>query len=334
MFGQSMLFPTQASTAAERVDALFFFLLGVFGFFTLLVAGLVIYFSVRYRRRPGAARPPRITGSLPLEVFWTVIPFGIAIVIFAWGARVYFYIAKPPAQGEEVYVVAKQWMWKLQHPEGQREINELHIPVGQPVILTLTSEDVIHSFFVPDFRTKVDVLPGRYVNTWFQATKPGTYDLFCSQYCGTNHSGMIGKVIVTSQSEYEAWRQQHAEGSLALEGRKLFLEHQCVSCHSANARARAPVLEGLYLAHVFLRDGTQVLADANYLRESILRPDAQVVAGFEPIMPTFQGQLTEEEIIKLIAFIKALEPGQTPLRIEDSPAPAVTPSNPHPLERP
>ena len=207
--------------------------------------------------------------------------------------------------------------------------------VGQPVILTLTSEDVIHSFFVPDFRTKVDVLPGRYVHTWFQATKTGTYDLFCSQYCGTNHSGMIGKVIVTSPTEYRAMAQEHAEGSLALEGRKLFLQHRCVSCHSADAQARAPVLEGFVSPNGdACATERRCLADANYLRESILRPDAQVVAGFEPIMPTFQGQLTEEELIKLIAFIKALRPGQTPLRIEDSPAPAVTPGNPHPLERP
>src|SRR5262249_28224007 len=243
MLAQIQLFPEQASTSAERVDRLFFFLLAVTGFFSVLIATLVIYFAVRYRRRSPTQKPARITGSLKLEVFWTVVPFALAMIMFVWGVDVYFYLSRPPDDAIEVYVVGKQWMWKIQHPEGQREINELHIPRGQSVKLTLISEDVIHDFFVPAFRTKVDVLPGRYVQTWFHATKTGRYHLFCSQYCGANHSGMVGTVVVQEPEEYAAWLDARAEGGLALEGRKLFLKHQCVSCHSADARARAPVLE-------------------------------------------------------------------------------------------
>jgi cytochrome c oxidase subunit 2 len=321
MFAQVPLFPDQASTSAQRVDALYFFLLGISGFFSLLIAGSIIYFAIKYRRRAAGHQTPRITGSLRLETFWTVVPFCIAMVTFVWGASVYFHLARSPDNALEIYVVGKQWMWKVQHPGGQREINELHIPIGQPVKLILTSEDVIHDFFVPAFRAKVDVLPGRYSHTWFQATKTGPYHLFCSQYCGTNHSGMIGWVIVQEPAEYQAWLDRHAEGSLALEGRKLFLKYQCVSCHSADARASAPVLEGLYRQPVRLQDGRTVIADETYLRESILKPDAKIVAGFEAIMPTFQGQIDEDEMIKLIAFLKSLQPGQTPPRIDDAEPP-------------
>jgi cytochrome c oxidase subunit 2 len=326
MFAEVPLFPEQASTSAERVDALFFFLFAVTGFFTVLIATLVIYFAVKYRRRSHAVRPPRIVGSLRLEVFWTVIPFLLSMVMFVWGASVFFHLSRPPDDSMEVFVVGKQWMWKVQHPGGQREINELHVPVGTPVKLTLTSEDVIHDFFVPAFRVKVDVLPGRYVHTWFRPTKPGRYHLFCSQYCGTNHSGMVGTVIVQRPSDYREWLDSHAEGSLALEGRKLFLHYQCASCHSADARARAPVLEELFGQQVRLRDGRTVLADETYLRESILQPDAKIVAGFEPIMPTYQGQIDEEDIIKLIAFIKGLGPGQTPRRVDSADPPANKPN--------
>jgi cytochrome c oxidase subunit II len=252
----------------------------------------------------------------------------LGLGMFVWGANVYLYVSRPPAGSMEVYVVAKQWMWKIQHPEGQREINEMHVPAGQPVKVTLTSEDVIHDFFVPAFRVKVDVLPGRYVSTWFEATKPGRYDLFCSQYCGVNHSGMIGTIVVMKPEDYQAWLASHAEGSIALEGRKLFLKYQCASCHSADALARAPILENLYGRPVALTDGRTVVADADYLRRSIVDPDADVVAGFEPIMPSFAPQrtpMTEEEILKLVAFIKALEPGQTPTRIDQAQPPAAEP---------
>jgi cytochrome c oxidase subunit II len=319
------LFPEQASTAAERVDGLLAFLLAVSVLITLLIAVSIVYCLIKYRRRPGNERPPRIAGSAILETIWTTIPLVIGIVMFAWGLNVYSYISRPPDHGLEVYVVAKQWMWKIQHPEGQREINELHVPVHQPVTLTLISEDVIHDFFVPAFRVKVDVLPNRYVRTWFQATKVGQYRLFCSQYCGVGHSEMIGTVFVMKPEEYQAWLTRHAEGSIALEGRKLFLQYQCISCHSADALARAPVLESLYGQRIGLRDGRVVTADAAYLRKSIVEPDADIVAGFEPIMPSYQGQLTEEELLKLIAFIRSLEPGQMPKRVDSSAPPVATP---------
>ena len=228
-------------------------------------------------------------------------------------------------------------MWKFQHPEGQREINELHVPLDQPVKLLMTSEDVIHSFFVPDFRVHMDVLPGRYTSVWFQATRPGTYHLFCSQFCGTNHSGMVGTVHVLEKTEYRRWLELHAEGSLALQGRKTFLKYRCVSCHSYgdNEQPHAPLLEDLYLKTVYYRlpgesgrhreNWRKVTADEDYLRESILHPGAKIVAGYEDIMPTFEGQVSAEEINELIAFIKALKQGETPRRVEEFPPPATTP---------
>jgi cytochrome c oxidase subunit 2 len=322
------LFPEQASTTAEQVDHLFFFVLSVTGAVALLVTVLVIYFAVRYRRRPTQQRTPRILGSIKLELFWSITPLFIFFVMFGWGASVYFRISRPPANALEVFVVGKQWMWKIQHPDGQREINELHVPVDQPVKLTLISEDVIHDFFVPAFRTKVDVLPARYVQTWFQPTKIGRFNLFCSQYCGTQHSRMIGSVVVMEPLAYDAWLKQHAEGSLALEGRKLFLKLQCVTCHSADSQARAPVLEGLYGSTVHLRGGGTVVADETYIRESILRPAAKIVQGWDPIMPTFEGQVDELDLIKLTAFIKSLGRGQTPVRTEEFPPPVGAPTSP------
>jgi cytochrome c oxidase subunit 2 len=328
MFADVPLFPERASTVATQVDALFFFLIAVTGSISLLVTVLILYYSVKYRRRGDAVSTPRITGSLKLELFWTLTPLVFFIIMFAWGSLVYTSTALPPADADEVYVVGKQWMWKIQHPEGQREINELHLPVSRPLKLTMTSEDVIHDFAVPAFRQKLDVVPGRYVSTWFLPTKVGSYHLFCSQYCGTNHSGMVGFVHVMEPAAYEQWLNSHAEGSLALEGRKLFLKLQCVTCHSADPLARAPVLEELYGKRVTLADGRTVIADDSYIRESILLPRAKVVQGWEPIMPTFQGQVSEEDLIKLIAFIKSLRRGQTPQRTEQFPAPVGAPTEP------
>jgi cytochrome c oxidase subunit 2 len=333
MFAQVPLIPEQASTTAERVDALFLFQLAVTSSMGVLVTSLILYFIARYRRRSKQAATPRITGWTPIELAWSTVPFIIFVIMFVWGAQIFLDVARPPPDAMEIFVVGKRWMWKFQHQTGQREINELHIPLGRPVKLTLTSEDVIHDLFVPAFRTKIDVLPGRYVRTWYTPTKPGRYHLFCSQYCGTNHSGMIGWVTVMEPAEFSDWLAYHAEGSLALKGRKLFLKLQCVTCHSANAKARAPVLEGLYGQIVPLQDGHSVLADEAYLRESILKPRAKIVAGWEPIMPTFEGQLAdpnedltqEEAMIQLLAFLKTLRPGQTPNRTEDFPPPAVNP---------
>jgi cytochrome c oxidase subunit 2 len=325
MFAEVVWFPHDASTTAGRVDMFFWYLFAVCGSVGLLVAVLLIGFSIRYRRRPGAPPPPRLLGSVPLELFWTVTPLGFFLSFFVWGAVLYMDAFRAPDDATVIYGVGKQWMWKFQHPEGQREINELHIPVGQPFKLVMTSEDVIHSFFVPDFRVHMDVLPGRYTSTWFHATRPGTYHLFCSQYCGTNHAGMVGRVFVMEPVEYQNWLHLHAEGSLALEGRKTFLKYRCVSCHSGTGTGRAPTLEELYGRRVALRDGRTVVADDDYIRESILDPAAKVVAGYEPIMPTFRGQVNEEEIIQLIAFIRSLGRGQTPTRVEEFPPPATTP---------
>jgi cytochrome c oxidase subunit 2 len=325
MLAQVPLFPEQASTHAPRVDALLFFLLSISGFFAGLIALLIIVFAVKYRRRSEKERPAANPGSLKLEVAWTVIPLGIAMVMFFWGAKLYFSWASPPADALEIYVVAKQWMWKFQHLGGQRAINQLHVPVGKPVKLTMTSQDVIHSFFVPAFRIHQDVLPNRYTTVWFQATNPVKYQLFCSQYCGTNHAKMIGQVIVLAKDEYQTWLSKGADGGLAAEGGKLFRKLQCITCHSADSKARAPVLEELYDSQVHLSDGRVVRAGNDYIRESILYPDAKIVAGFQPIMPSFKGLVNEEEIQQLIAFIKTLERGKTPRRTEEAQTPVPLP---------
>jgi cytochrome c oxidase subunit 2 len=300
------------------------------------VAFLLIYFSIKYRRRPGQVGPPPATqASHALEWFWTLTPLAIFMVIFFWGATIYVDAYRAPDDATTIYVVGKQWMWKIQHPEGQREINTLHVPTGQNFRLLLTSEDVIHSFFVPEFRLHMDALPGRYTSAWFRATKPGTYHLFCSQYCGTNHAGMVGEVVVMEPVEYGRWLEGHAEGSLALEGRKVFLKYRCISCHSADQQdARAPVLENLFGKTVHYRlpgesartqNWRTVLGKEDYIRESILYPGAKIVAGYEDIMPNYRGQVSEDEIIQLIAFIKTLGQGQTPRRVEESPPPVTTP---------
>src|SRR2546428_3838236 len=290
------LFPERASTMAFRVDALYFFLLAVAVFFSLLIAGLIVFYAVKYRRIRPDSVGAEIHGSLMLELAWTVVPLLITMVIFVWGASVFFAMSRPPDETLNIYVVGKQWMWKFQHLDGQREINELHVPVGRAVKLIMTSEDVIHDVFVPAFRIKADVLPGRYTHIWFQATKPGRYHLFCAEYCGTRHSGMIGEVVVMEPSEYQTWLSGGApEGSLAAAGEKLFQDLACVTCHRADAQGRGPMLQGLFGKTVQLLNGETVVADEAYVRESILRPSAKITAGYQPIMPTFQGLISEEQ---------------------------------------
>jgi cytochrome c oxidase subunit 2 len=307
MWTGTPLFPESASTIATRVDLLYFFLLAVSIFFSLLIAGSIVYFAVKYHRRRRDAIGEQIHGSLILEIAWTGIPFLITMVIFVWGASVYFAMARPPDETLNIYVVGKQWMWKFQHLDGQREINELHVPVGRAVKLITTSEDVIHDLFVPAFRMKADVIPGRYVSIWFQPTKPGRYHLFCAEYCGTRHSGMIGEVIVMEPSEYQAWLSGGApEGSLASTGAKLFADLACNTCHRPDAQGRGPVLEGLFGKTVRLQSGETVTVDEAYVRESILMPSAKITAGFQPIMPTFQGLVTEEQLLALIEYVKSL----------------------------
>ena len=296
------------------VDHLLYFLLGVTVFFTLLIFLSIFYFAIRYRRRSEAELPGPVHGGLPLEITWTVIPFLLTMIMFVWGASVFFYLSRPPTDAQQVYVVGKQWMWKLQHMVGQREINELHVPVGQAVKLTMTSEDVIHDFFIPAFRTKADVIPGRYTTTWFRPTKPGRYHIFCAQYCGTKHSAMIGYVIVMQPQDYQAWLSGGPMGSMASSGEKLFQDLACANCHHLDDQGRCPNLRGVYGSQVLLSDGSQVKADEAYIRESILNPSAKVVAGFQPIMPTFQGLVTEEGVLQLIEYIKSLgvKPGAQP----------------------
>jgi cytochrome c oxidase subunit 2 len=302
------LFPETASTMASRVDALYFFLLGLSCFFGLLIAGLIVYFAIRFHRKQDDQVGAQIHGGMALEVGWTVIPLMITMVIFVWGASVYFAMAHPPEETLNVYVVGKQWMWKFQHLDGQREINELHVPVGRAVKLITTSEDVIHDFFVPAFRIKADVIPGRYVNIWFHATKPGRYQLFCAEYCGTRHSGMIGEVIVMEPAEYQTWLSGGTpEGSLASAGAKLFQDLACNTCHRPDAQGRGPVLEGLFGKTVTLQSGQTLTVDEAYVRESILQPAAKVTQGFQPIMPTFQGLVSEEQLLELIEYIKSLQ---------------------------
>jgi cytochrome c oxidase subunit 2 len=308
MWSGTPLFPESASTIAGRVDALYFFLLAVSVFFSLLIAGLIVYYAVKYHRRDPDAVGTQVHGGLILELTWTIVPFLITMVIFVWGASVYFAMARPPDETLNIYVVGKQWMWKFQHLDGQREINELHVPVGRDVKLITTSEDVIHDLFLPAFRVKVDVIPGRYVTMWFRATKPGRYHMFCAEYCGTKHSGMTGEVIVMDPSEYQTWLTGGApEGSLADAGAKLFQDLACNTCHRPDAQGRGPILNGLFGKTVTLQNGETVIADEAYIRESILNPSAKVVAGFQPIMPTFQGLVTEEQLLELVEYIKALK---------------------------
>jgi cytochrome c oxidase subunit 2 len=308
MWSNFPLFPEQASTLARRVDNLYFFLLAVSAFFSLLIAGSIVVFAIRYRRRRRDQVGTPIHGSIPLEIAWSVIPYGISLVMFWWGASVYFSMLRPPAGSLDVHVVGKQWMWKVQHLTGQREINELHVPVGRPVRLVMASEDVIHSFFIPAFRVKFDVVPGRVTTLWFEATKAGRFHLFCAEYCGTQHSGMIGWIEAMEPAAFQAWLSGGAgEGSLASSGEKLLQDLACHTCHQSEAQGRGPVLQGLFGRTVELASGETVVADESYLRESIVNPNAQLVAGFQPLMPTFQGLVSEEGLLQLIAYIRSLQ---------------------------
>lgn len=301
------LFPRQASSIAPRVDRLYFVLISVWLFFTLLICVLILYFAIKYRRNSVADRSRAPTHNLPLELAWIGIPLVLAMGLFVWGTNEYFRLYDPPGDASEVAVVAKQWMWYLQHPEGRREINELHVPLNRPIRLTMISQDVIHSFYVPDFRIKQDVLPGRYTSAWFQPTRVGRFHLFCAEYCGTNHSAMIGWVTVMEPADFESWLAAgNASVSMATAGAALFRQFGCSGCHSPNATVRAPMLEGVYGRPVPLQSGEIVKADDRYIRDSILMPKAQIVAGFEPVMPTFEGQIKEDELLQLIAYIKSL----------------------------
>ena len=307
MFENLPFFPEQASEQAAQVDALYFFLVAVSAFFALLIAVLILVFAFKYHRKHADEVGEAIHGSIPLELLWTFIPLGITMVMFFWGAEVFFHMTRPPKGAMEIYVVGKQWMWKLQHSDGARELNELHVPIGRPVKLIMASEDVIHSFFIPDFRVKADVVPGRYNTMWFTASKPGRYHIFCTQYCGTKHSAMIGWVTAMEPADYQAWLSGGpTTGTMADAGAKLFQDLTCITCHTETADGRAPILKGTYGHPVQLQGGGTVIMDDAYIRESILNPSAKVVAGFQPIMPPFQGLVTEEQLLQLIAYVKSV----------------------------
>ncbi len=307
------IFPPQASNLAPQVDAIYFALLALCGSVTILVFLTILFFCIRYRRGSRVDRTPPKWRQRPFEIAWSVTPFFIFLGVFFWAASVFFGMSRPPAGATEIYVVGKQWMWKIQHPDGRREINELHLPVGQPVKLIMTSQDVIHDFFIPGFRTKQDVLPGRYTTEWFTPTKPGQYHLFCAQYCGLNHSRMVGTIYVMEPAEHARWLAgQPAPDSLVAAGEHAFRTRGCSGCHAANAAIRAPLLEGIYGKQVPLADGSFVTADDQYLRDSILLPNKQIAAGYEAIMPTFQGQIAEEEVNAIIAYLKSLREEDAP----------------------
>jgi cytochrome c oxidase subunit 2 len=283
----------------------------------------VAVFAVQYRRRSEAERPGHVQEPRALEIAWIAVPLAIVIVIFFWSAHLYVRINRAPRDAVDVYVVGKRWMWKVQHLTGQREINELHVPVGVPIKLNLTSEDVIHSFFVPAFRIKKDAVPGRYNTVWFQASKPGRYHLFCAEYCGTKHSAMIGWVEVMEPAAFQAWLAGGAAGtSLAAGGQKLFGDLACVTCHREDSTGRGPTLNGLYGSSVRLVSGEAVTADDAYIRESIVAPAARLVAGYQPVMPTYQGLVGEEGLLQLVAYIQTLK---APQGREAPPAPGASP---------
>ncbi|MET0754453.1 MAG: cytochrome c oxidase subunit II [Pyrinomonadaceae bacterium] len=302
------LFPEQASSFAWQVDALYFYILAISVFFTVGIVIGVAFFVVKFREKEKYATGAEIHGSVPLELFWSFVPFVISMSIFLGGAIVYFNQYRVPDGSMEIYVVGKQWMWKFQHQTGQREINELHIPVGQKIELTMTTEDVLHDLYVPAFRTKADVVPGRYTKLWFEATKPGKYHLFCAEYCGLNHSGMGGYVYVMEQRDFDNWLSGNVSGQTPVEAGKDLFENKlgCASCHAGGPQQRGAKLEGIYNKDVKLVSGETVKADDQYIRNSILNPSGQIVEGFQPIMPTFKGQVTEEQLVSLVAYIKSL----------------------------
>ncbi len=300
------LFPVQGSTAAPQVDHLFYFLTAVSVFFSTLIFLLIFYFAVKYRRRSKDEAPPKnqVINNIPLEVLWTVIPMVLVAIMYFWGADLFVKDARPPRDATEIFVVGKQWMWHLEHTNGKREINALHIPVGQPIKLTMTSQDVIHDFSVPAFRMKEDVLPDRYTTEWFKATRTGKFRFFCDQYCGMGHSLMRGWVYVMKPDDYEKWLQGGVSGAtMADQGEELYHKFGCITCHGTG---KGPAFVGLYGKTVTLSNKQTVVANDAYLRESILYPTAQIVNGYPPIMPTFKGQISEDQLLQLIAYIKSL----------------------------
>jgi cytochrome c oxidase subunit II len=298
--------PPAASSIAAGIDRLYFVLTGITLFFSVLIFSIIFYFMVKYRRRSDDELPQETHTSMVLELTWTIIPSIICVVLFVWSAAVYVRNSRPPAASNEIFVIGKQWMWHLQHPEGPREIDELHIPVGVPVELTMTSQDVIHDFYIPAFRVKKDVLPGRYTQLWFEPTETGTFHLYCAQYCGTNHSEMIGWVYVMEPSDYAAWLSGGEQTeSLAAQGERLFSQFGCGSCHAAEG-GKGPSLAGIYGKPQKLQSGETRIVDENLISEAITNPNSVHLPNYQPIMPTYQGQIDPDQMAQLIAYVKSL----------------------------
>src|SRR5580700_862853 len=299
--------PEAASSIAEGVDHLYFVLTFITLFFTIAIFSTIFVFMVKYLRRADNEIPVETEENLPLELAWTILPTLICAGLFLWASSLYFENSRPPSASTEIFVIGKQWMWHIQHPEGLREINELHVPVGVPVELTMTSEDVIHDFYIPAFRVKKDVLPGRYTSLWFQATKVGTYHVFCGQYCGADHAQMIGWVYVMEPSDYAAWLSGGASHeSMAQAGERLFNQLGCVTCHVADGTGRGPSLVGLYGKPEKLGDGSTRVVDETLIRQAIVNSNSTPFPNYPPIMPSFQGQVNEEQVLQLIAYVKSL----------------------------
>lgn len=306
--GPSLPFhPPAASSIAEGVDQLHYFLTAITLFFTALIFAVIFYFMVKYRRRSEDDKPSETEENLPLEVAWTVIPALICVVIFIWSSSLYVRNARPPDAASDIYVIGKQWMWHIQHPEGPREIDELHIPVGVPIKITMTSQDVIHDFYIPAFRVKKDALPGRYSSIWFEATEVGTYHFYCAQYCGALHSQMIGWVYVMSQADYAAWLASGTNNeSMAEQGGLLFTRLGCSDCHMADGNGRGPSLLGLYGKSEKLKSGESRDVDESLVRDAIVNPNSVNLPNYPPIMPTYKGQVSEDQVLQLIAYVKSL----------------------------
>ena len=312
MFSGFSLFPAQASTLAPEIDNLYLGIIAITAFFAVVVVIFVVYFAIKYRDDTGDKVGAPITGSVPLELGWSLIPFFISIGIFVWASVVFFHIVRAPDQTLDIYSTGKRWMWRFQHIDGQREINELHVPVGRPVRVVFTSEDVLHDLFIPAFRVKADAVPGRYSAIWFEPTQVGEYHIFCAEYCGTRHSGMVGTVYVMEPDDYQAWLSGGGGltgGTMLQQGEALFTQLACVTCHLPDGTGRGPSLVGVFGSVVTLDNGSTVTADESYLRESILTSQAKTVKGYEHVMPTFQGLINEDGVAALIEYIKSMQAG-------------------------
>ncbi|GIW48291.1 MAG: cytochrome c oxidase subunit 2 [Deltaproteobacteria bacterium] len=308
--------PEEASNLARNVDTVIWFVTIISLVFFFLITVVLVFFAIKYRRKSGEDETPYITGNHFLETLWTIVPSILVLVIFAYGFIVFKQMRTPPQEALEVNVIGKQWLWQFQYDNGKTTINELYVQQNRPVKLIMRSEDVIHSFFVPAFRVKQDLLGGMYTYLWFTPTKVGVFDLYCAEYCGAAHSKMLGKVIVMSPEAYERWRKgeerEEQKGVASISpvqlGEQLYQQRGCNACHTIDGTPSVgPSWKGLFGHEVTLQDGTKVTADENYIRESILEPQAKLVKGYQPVMPSFKGILTDEEISAIIAYIKTLK---------------------------